>query len=336
MKVLVTGAGGFLGRHVVDSLLAHGLPVRAMVRPTADLSGCSWRDEVELVESDLRTDTDLVSALSGVDVVVHLAARVSGSDEERFASTVVGTERLLAAMSHHPVTRVVLVSSYSVYDWQAIAGSLTEEAPLADHPYDRDGYTVAKVWQEKITREASEQLGFELVVLRPGFIWGEENRDISGLGISVGRCLVVIGPRTRPPMTHVDNCAELVTLAVGSPAAAGRTFNVVDTPLLTSWRWAALLSGTGRRQTRVPVPYRVGETLVRMVALASRTIFPAGGRLPSLFVPTRFQARFKPLEHSATEAREALGWSPQNRLGGAAGVPQARSLLRRQRTWGNR
>jgi nucleoside-diphosphate-sugar epimerase len=137
-------------------------------------------------------------------------------------------------------------------------------------------------------------------------------------------------------MTHVDNCAELVTLAVESPAAAGRTFNVVDTPLLTSWRWAALLSSTGRRQTRVPVPYRLGETLVRTVALASKTVFPAGGRLPSLFVPTRFVARFKPLEHSATKAREALGWSPQNRLGGAAGVSEARSSLRRRRTWWSR
>jgi nucleoside-diphosphate-sugar epimerase len=316
VRVLVTGAGGFLGRHVVDALLARGLTVRAMVRPGTDLSRFAWREKVELVETDLRTDPHLGSVLSGVDVVVHLAARVSGSDEERFASTVVGTERLLQAMEDHTLRRLVLASSYSVYDWGAIAGQLTEESPVAAHPYDRDSYTVAKVWQEKITREASEQFHFDLVVLRPGFIWGDGNLDIPGLGISVGRCFLVIGPWARPPMTHVDNCAELIALAVESPVAGGRTFNVVDTPAVTSWRWADLLAPQEVRQIRVPVPYRLGLTLVRLVALASRSIFPAGGRLPSLFVPTRFEARFKPLDHSAAPAMESLGWTPKTRFGG--------------------
>jgi nucleoside-diphosphate-sugar epimerase len=217
------------------------------------------------------------------------------------------------------------VSSYSVYDWGAISGRLTEDAPVAAHPYDRDGYTVAKVWQEKITREASEELGFELVVLRPGFIWGDGNLEIAGLGIRVGRWLLVIGPRARPPMTHVDNCAELVVLAVKSPAAPGRTFNVVDPPAMTSWRWADMLAPTGIRQTRIAVPYRLGLTLVRSVALASRTIFPAGGRLPSLFVPTRFEARFKPLDHSAAPAMETLGWAPKSRLEGQVRVSHTAS-----------
>jgi UDP-glucose 4-epimerase len=135
-------------------------------------------------------------------------------------------------------------------------------------------------------------------------------------------------------MTHVDNCAELVALAVENPVAGGRTFNVVDTPLRTSWRWAALLRGLGVRQIRVPVPYRLGETLVRMVALASRTIFPAGGRLPSLFVPTRFAARFKPLEHSATHAMDTLGWSPRNPFEEEVRFPAGKFAVGGRRTAG--
>jgi nucleoside-diphosphate-sugar epimerase len=322
LRVLVTGAGGFLGRHVVDALLTQGLTVRAMVRPGTDVSHLAGREKLEVVEADLRTEPNLGLVLSGADVVVHLAARVSGSDEERFASTVVGTERLLRAMRDHSAARLVLVSSYSVYDWGAVSGRLTEEAPVAAHPYDRDGYTVAKVWQEKITREASEEFGFELVVLRPGFIWSETNTHIGGLGIRVARWLLVIGPRAHPPMTHVDNCAELVVLAVMRPAAAGHTFNVVDTPAPTSWRWAKILAPTEVKQTRIPVPYRLGLTMVHLVALASRTIFPAGGRLPSIFVPTRFEARFKPLDHTAALARETLGWTPKSRIQGRVSLAE--------------
>jgi UDP-glucose 4-epimerase len=214
-------------------------------------------------------------------------------------------------MKDQAVARLVLVSSYSVYDWTAVSGRLTEASPIAEHPYQRDGYTVAKVWQEKISREASEELGFDLVVLRPGFIWSREKWDVAGLGIRVGRYLLVVGPRARPPMTHVRNCAEAVSLAVVSPSAEGRTFNVVDAPARTSWTWAKLLAPPEARQIRVPVPYLMATVLVRAVALASRIAFPAGGRLPSIFVPRRFDARFKPLVHSAELLRETLEWAPR-------------------------
>lgn len=320
MKVLVTGAGGFLGQDVVAALTAQGVHVRAMVRPRADPSDLAWGESVEIVQADLRTEPDLESMLSGIDVVVHLAARVSGSDDERFASTVVGTERLLRAMKGQAVARLVLVSSYSVYDWTAVSGRLTEKSPIAEHPYQRDGYTVAKVWQEKICREASEELGFDLVVLRPGFIWSREKWDVAGLGIRVGRHLLVVGPRTRPPMTQVGNCAEAVSLAVVSPSAEGHTFNVVDTPSLTSWTWAKRLAPPEARQIRVPVPYLMATVLVRAVALASRSAFPAGGRLPSILVPRRFDARFKPLMHSADLVMETLAWAPRAQLEGRGTV----------------
>ena len=154
MKVLVTGANGFLGRHVVASLLGRGHQVRALVRPAARLEALGWPAEVEVVRADLRSSRELEPAFDGVDVLVHLAATMSGGDELQFAGTVVGTERLLAAMAATPCRRVVLASSFSVYDWSAIRGTLDETSPLEPAPelYERDGYSIAKSWQERVTR----------------------------------------------------------------------------------------------------------------------------------------------------------------------------------------
>src|SRR5688572_29457798 len=108
MKVLVTGANGFLGRHVVNELLRRGHRVRAIVRPAARLVDLRWPGEVDLHFGDLRTSPTLEAAFEGIDVVIHLAAAVQGSEDMQFASSVVGTERLLDAMSQSATRRLVL------------------------------------------------------------------------------------------------------------------------------------------------------------------------------------------------------------------------------------
>ena len=90
MRALVTGANGFLGRHVVGSLLARGFEVRAMVRPAARLEALGWPSSVEVFRADLRTSRELGRAFEGVDVLLHLAAVVSGGEDAQFAGTVAG------------------------------------------------------------------------------------------------------------------------------------------------------------------------------------------------------------------------------------------------------
>ena len=145
MKVLVTGASGFLGRHVVAEFLRRGHPVRALVRPAAkvDPQRLGWEGDAELVRADLRAGGDLPSPFAGIDALVHLAAAVTGGEEAQFGATVVGTENLLAAMARSSCKRLVLAGSFSVYDWSAVRGTLTEDSPLEADLYDRDGYAVS-------------------------------------------------------------------------------------------------------------------------------------------------------------------------------------------------
>lgn len=313
MKVLITGANGFLGRHVVDEFLKRGHAVRALVRPAADVDRLQWPEEVEVFRADLRAARDLESAFEGIDAVVHLAAGVKGTEDAQFAASVVGTERLLEAMARTSTRHLVLASSFSVYDWSAIRGELTEESPVEPPAdlYDRDGYAVAKVWQERVARRIAEENGWTLTVLRPGFIWGRGNEYLAGLGQKLGTAHLVFGPSTRLPLTHVENCAHGFAEATINPRAAGQTFNIVDDggPTIAEYL-NDYLEHTGERGLRVPIPYGLAFPGVRLARWVSRRLFQGKGKLPSILVPCRFEARFKPLVYDNRKLREVLGWSP--------------------------
>jgi nucleoside-diphosphate-sugar epimerase len=310
MKALVTGANGFLGRRVVKALLARGVEVRALVRPAARLDALGWPSSVEVFRADLRSSRDLRGAFDGVDVALHLAAVVSGGEDAQFAGTVAGTERLLDAMAASACRRLVLCSTFSVYDFSSTRGILDEDSPLHRTPdvYARDGYTISKWWQERVTRRFAETHGFELTVLRPGFIWGRDHGYLAALGQQFGRHHLVIGPMTRMPMTHVENCADVFALAAIDPRARGQTLNVVDGPGERIWTYLSdYMRGAGERGWRVPVPYWLAISAVR---LAYATVFRSATKVPSILIPNRLESRLKPLRFENRRLRETLGWTP--------------------------
>jgi len=310
MRALVTGANGFLGRHVVGALLARGIEVRAMVRPATRLEGLGWPSSVEVFKADLRTSRDLASAFDGVDVLLHLAAVVSGGEDAQFAGTVAGTEHLLDAMAASDCRRLVLCSTFSVYNYSAIVRTLDEDSPLHQTPdlYGRDGYTISKWWQERVTRRFSKKYGWDLTVLRPGFIWGRDHGYLAALGQQFGRHHLVIGPLTRIPMTHVENCADVFARAAMDERARGQTLNVVDGPGERIWTYLGdYMRGTGNRGWRMPVPYWLA---IMMVRLGFVTVFRTATKVPGILVPRRFDARFKPLKFENRKLRETLGWTP--------------------------
>lgn len=314
MRALVTGANGFLGRHVVAALRDRGHAVRAMVRPSADLARLGWGGDVEVARGDLCATPidDLRAAFDHVDVLVHLAATMDGGADGRYAATVDGTARLLEAMSETATRRIVLASSLSVYDWGRVRDTLDEDAPLesGERLLERDGYAVAKVRQEELVRRWVEGHRWELIVLRPGFLWGRGRAYVAGLGQKVGPIHLVFGPSTRLPLSHVENAAALFAAVVDDPRAVGQTFNVIDGDEVRSRDYLrAYLRRTGGKGLVLPIPYPLGYAATR-AASALGSLVLRGRRLPSILVPRRFEARFKPLRYSDRKLRDVLGWRP--------------------------
>ena len=309
MKVLVSGAGGFLGRHVVGQLLQRGHDVRAIIKPGS--TEPPWTGKIEIFRADLRVHDALVTAFADVDAVIHLAAATSGSEENQFTSSVIATERFLDAMIKSPVKRLIHVSSFVVYDWSAAKGVMSEETPLLKNIYDMGAYTIAKVWQERIVRRAAAAQSWDLTIMRPGFIWGPQHAEIAGMGRRVGRIFLMYGPFTRLPLSHVENCADCLVAAVERQTAIGETFNVIDDDDVRVWRYVrAFKQHSGSRGVLLPVPYSVGLGMAKIAAIVSRMLFGKKGKLPSLLMPRRFEAQFKPIRFSNQKLKEKLAWTP--------------------------
>jgi UDP-glucose 4-epimerase len=310
VKVLVTGASGFLGRAVVTALLDRGHAVRVLLRPSASRTDLPWASDVEVVRADLRSSPDLEETFEGVNAVAHLAARAGGDPVAQFQGTVVGTERLLHAMRGSDVRRLLLVSSISVYDWRAPRGALVEEGPLEPSMYTRDGYAISKIWQEKVCRRYASDHALDLVVLRPGFIWGRGREWIDGVGVRLGNLLLVNGPFRRLPLTHVDNCADAVAAALESEAASGGIFNVFDSDEIRAWRFASDYLKRGTGGCRAPFPYAAGLLAAGVASAIGRLLLGPRAKLPGILVPQRYRARFRSLRFPNTRLRETLGWTP--------------------------
>ncbi len=320
LNVLVTGANGFLGRYVVAALSDAGHRVRALVRPATDIKPLNWSADIEVFRADLCVADNLAAAFDGIDVLIHLAAQVhgvdqvQGDDQPRVSATLTGTERLLNAMANSQTKRLVLASSFSVYNYHKLRDTLDEDDPVEDADLNqRDGYTIAKVEQEKMVRRYAQQHAWELSVLRPGAIWGPGHLDLPNLGQRLGPLYFIIAPRATLPLSYVENCAEAFAMSVTAPAEL--TLNVVDNESVTAWRFAGeYLRRTKQTTIRVPVPYHFGLLAGHLIRAVQRTILRGKPTLPNILRPRCFEARFKPLRYSNAALRLTLQWQQRYTL----------------------
>ncbi len=321
MKFFVTGANGFLGRHVVAEALDHGHDVVAMVRDAGSLRRTPWHDHerVEVVVGDLRRAApSWVEALGGADVVVHLAAAVGGDFATQFASTVLGTEQLLATMADTGVLRLVHVSTFSVYDYRALApGSvLDESSPLEANPTDRDEYAQTKLVQERLVRGFAADRGGRVTVVRPGAVYGPNNLWNAGRAVRLaGPLWAALAPNGELKLTYVENCAQAIVLAAERDEAVGETLNIVDDDPPTQREYEAALKRAGFTVgLSLPVPYVAAKGAGEAVAWVSRRRYGGKLRLPAYAVPAKMDSQYRPLHYPNARAKAVLGWTPRYRL----------------------
>jgi UDP-glucose 4-epimerase len=308
VRVLVSGAGGFLGRYAVDRLLQRGHSVRAIVRPASREP--SWTGNIEIVRADLRVH-ELAPVFEGIDVVLHLAASTSGDEDAQFASTVVATERFVDAMRFSSVRRLVHVSSFVVYDWTSAKRVIDENTPLLSNMYGMGAYTIAKIWQERVVSRSAKENSWDVTIMRPGFIWGPGHAQIAAMGRRIGRVNLMFGPLARLPLSHVVNCADSLVTATEQRSAIGECFNVVDGDDIRVWQYVREYARRSKKGGfPVFVPFHAGLGFAHLASLTSRTLFGKNGKLPSLLTPRRFEAQFKPLRFSNQKLRNSLSWRP--------------------------
>ncbi|MFI4860289.1 MAG: NAD-dependent epimerase/dehydratase family protein [Phycisphaerales bacterium JB063] len=315
MKLLVTGSTGFLGQAVVREALRLGHTVRAAVRPATDVERV-WpggHARLEIARIDLRRRQGLADACRGVDAVIHLAAVKMGDFYDQMVGTVVATENLLAAMDEAGCGRLVLCSTFSVYDYMRPRSGrvVDEDFPLEPDPDARDEYAKTKLLQEQMVRDHAESTGMSLTVIRPGVIYGADNLPNGWTGQQLGeKRWVRIGANAQVPLTYVEHCAEAHVLAAVKDEAVGRTYNIVDADPPTQRRYIKLLQKKFVPRPRVfPVNWTLARSVARLGWLFNRVFLGGRAKVPSILVPCRLHARAKPYRYNTQRPTQELGWS---------------------------
>lgn len=337
MKALVTGATGFLGRHLIAELLRRGDDVTAVVRPSTelppDLSG-----GVELVRADLRRPSDeLASRLTDLHAIYHVAAGLGGTWRTMFETNVAATQHLVDAIEKAEWRgRFVHVSSFAVYGLNQVpsGGVVDESVPLEPRPGERDDYAWTKLLQERVVRRLEQPEGPELVVVRPGTIYGRERQFQHRVGRQVGdRLVLMFGGRNLLPLNYVENAAALLAECGRHPSAPGETFNGVDPEPLTQWGYLRRWRRAQQRHVAVlPVPLTALFAAGRLLELASRAS-PGTFQPPTLLRPYAVGPTLRPLRFARSRAETVLGWHPPVGLDEALAktFPQRRVMLPKAR-----
>jgi NAD dependent epimerase/dehydratase len=245
-KVLVTGAGGFIGSHLVERLVAEGAAVRALCRYTSGTSLGNLQElppeavaEVDLRFGDLRDADVMRTVVEGVDVVYHLAASISVAysyvaPREVVQSNVLGTLNLLTAAREAGTHRVVHMSSSEVYG-TAQYTPIDEAHPL--HP--QSPYAASKVSADKLAEAFCLSFDLPVVIARPFNTFGPRQSQRAVIATIVAQALsgasVSIGA-TVPSrdFVYVRDTVEALVQLGSSRTDAGEVFNIstgVDVPI---------------------------------------------------------------------------------------------------------
>ncbi|WP_405760978.1 NAD-dependent epimerase/dehydratase family protein [Streptomyces sp. NBC_00045] len=331
MKVLVTGASGFLGGHLVDGALRQGHQVRALVRPGSDAVRLRSLAGVEVVTGDLADVVSLGRAAEGCEAVLHSAARVvdHGSRAQFEAANVTGTLRLLAVARSAGARRFVFVSSPSalmrVREGDRLG--IDESTPYPQRWFNH--YCETKAIAEQYVR-AADGPEFTTCAVRPRGIWGP--RDHAGFlprmvdAMRCGRLPDLSGgKRVLVSLCHVDNAVDACLRAAVAPAGrvGGKAYFIVDREETDLWPFLARVGALfGCRPPSPRIPLRLGRGVAAAVEagwhLHHRSV--GRGREPDTGPPlSRYMLALltRSATYDTTAARYDLGYTaPRTRAEG--------------------
>jgi nucleoside-diphosphate-sugar epimerase len=310
MKVLVTGATGFLGSRLASALAARGDTVRALSRGTGGDSRLQ-ETHVEIVRGDLKDRESLRKAIAGVDVVCHAAAAMSGSWREYAETTIRGTEWMLNLSQEAGVKRFVHISSITVYrTWDRGREALIDETcPWDPDPGRLGPYAHSKIEAEKHAFRYLRQ-GLPVVVIRPGIIYGQGGRVMHpNVGYFVTKKLfLLVGDGDNPlPLTYVDNTVDGILLSISNDKAVGQAYNLVDGAAITQKefldRYRAAVDNRFITFS-LPLPLLLaGAVLARQLKRFGITSIDTTAQ--------GFKAQYANVRFDAAKARHELGWQPR-------------------------
>jgi nucleoside-diphosphate-sugar epimerase len=273
-KVFVTGASGMVGYHLVQFLLERDYSVVGCVRQTSKKERLlelmrANPGRFELVIAALNQKAKLAEFMSGCDIVVHTAASIQaiGGERDLYQVNVGGTGSALSAAITTGVKHFIHISSLSVITGEEDRYAVTEEEPLK---YCREPYANSKIDAERIVLAESSKHRIAVTALRPGFIYGPNERTWMPQLINALRsrtAMLVGNEKKETNVIYVGNLCRAIELAMLNPMAFGQVYNLTDGQLVTKRAlFDTMCDHLGIARVKLVIPTPVARLLVESVS----------------------------------------------------------------------
>ena len=311
-NVLVIGGTGFIGKALIKQLLDNGYAVRAAARGASPALEELGSDRLEIVRADMSSIADLERALDGIEYVFHLATTDSKTWDQFVEREVEPARALARACLERGVKRLIYTGTIDSFYAGGRAGRITEETPVDPNIRRRNNYARAKAAVEQVLTEMHRKDGLPVVILRPGIVIGRGGNPFHwGVGkwSSPGVVELWGDGNNKLPLVLVDDVASGLVRAMEVPGIEGRSYNLIDAPLLSARDYIAGLEKLGgfkiQAHARPIWRYYLEDFAKWPVKVAVG--HPDAQRVPSY---SDWESRTQKAVFDSNRTREDLGWAP--------------------------
>ena len=322
MAVLVTGATGLIGSHVVDLLVEKGENVRAFTRPNESVDRLV-KQGVDICRGDMKDRDSLTAAVAGVERVIHCAAHTGawGPKEEYEAVNVRGLEDLLELALAAGTERFVHVSSVTVHG-NDLHGSGDETIPFRIEP---NPYSRSKVMGERVVEKYIRDYHAPVTIVRPGWVYGA--RDTTSFASFAkrtlqGRMIVIGSGNNRVPLIYVTDVADGIVRASFTAGVEGCAYILVnDEPVTQSDYLNCIATELGVPSPKIHLPYQVSLLLAKILERVGHTFHLRrpppitvhgmhlfGGESRFIIDKARRELKFSPKVNLKDGVRKGISW----------------------------
>ncbi|UCF87192.1 MAG: NAD(P)-dependent oxidoreductase [Nitrospiraceae bacterium] len=304
MKVLITGASGFIGSHLVERLLVNGFEITCLTR---NASRPEWLEglDISLIQGDCSDREFLYKSVRGYDYIFHLAGITKTNQRNDYYDVnTAGTENIISAVAHNNpnIKRFVYISSLS-----AFGPKVNKSIPIENEiPHPVSDYGNSKLSAEKALHKYISNI--PISILRPSAVYGPRDREVFLIFQYIKKGVIPSWGKGHTSLIYIDDLIDAVILASESTLAIGKTYFISDGEIYSNENILKEISSTLHVK---PLTIRVPRNLLSVIGFLSDVISTMIGKKTMINRDKCKELMYSEWVCDINKARSDLGFKPK-------------------------